>query len=62
LHSRSISKAVRQSLIRQRDAEIGLSAQRRCQRAQTLRRLLELFQGSDPAAERRRLKNEGLGF
>lgn len=58
----SVSEAIRRSLIRQRDAEIGLSSQRRRQRARTLRQLLELFEGSDPAEEVGRLKAEDLGF
>ena len=58
----SVSEAVRRSLIRQRDAEIGLSAQKRRQRARALLTLFELFEGSDPAQEVRRLKAEDSGF
>lgn len=58
----SVSEAIRRSVIRQRDAEMGLSARRRRERALVLRRLFELFDGNDPAAEVRRLKEEDAGF
>ena len=58
----SASEAIRRSVIRQRDAELGLSAPRRRDRTLVLRRLLELFEGNDAAAEVRRLKAEDEGF
>lgn len=58
----SVSEAIRRSVIRQRDAEMGLPARRRRERALVLRRLFELFDGNDPAAEVRRLKEEDAGF
>jgi hypothetical protein len=61
-HGCSVSEAIRRSLVRQRDAEVGLSAQRRRARVGALRQLFELFEGSDPAEEVRRLKPEDVGF
>ena len=58
----SVSEAVRRSVVRQRDAELGVPTGRRRQRIATLRRLFELFEGNDPAAEIRRLKAEDEGF
>lgn len=58
----SVSEAIRRSLIRQRDAEIGVPAARRRQRMTALRRLVSLFEGNDAAAEIRRLKAEDGGF
>lgn len=58
----SVSEAVRRSVVRQRDAELGLPAGRRRERVIALRRLFELFDGNDPAAEIRRLKAEDEGF
>ncbi len=58
----SVSEAIRRSLIRQRDAEIGVSTARRRERALVLRRLCALFAGSDPGAEVHRLKAEDAGF
>jgi hypothetical protein len=61
-HGCSVSEAIRRSLVRQRDAEVGMSAQRRRARVGVLRQLFELFKGSDPAGEVRRLKAEDVGF
>lgn len=58
----SVSEAIRRSVIRQRDAEMGLSARRCRERALVLRRLLEIFEGNAAAAEVRRLKAEDAGF
>jgi hypothetical protein len=58
----SVSEAVRRSLVRQRDAELGVPAGRRRERAIALRRLFGLFEDNDPAAEIRRLKAEDEGF
>jgi hypothetical protein len=58
----SFSEAVRRSLIRQRDAELGVSRRRRRARAGALRKLFELMQGNDPAEEVRRLKAQDAGF
>lgn len=58
----SVSEAMRQALIRQRDAELGLPRERRRERARALRRLFVLFAENDPAAEVRRLKAEDEWF
>jgi hypothetical protein len=58
----SVSEAMRRALIRQRDAEVGVPRERRRERSRALRRLFDLFQGNDPAAEIRRLKAEDAGF
>jgi hypothetical protein len=58
----SLSEAMRRALVRQRDAEVGIPARRRRERARALRRLFDLFAGNDPAAEVRRLKAEDHGF
>ena len=58
----SVSVAMRQALIRQRDAELGLPRERRRERARALRRLFVLFAENDPAAEVRRLKAEDEWF
>jgi hypothetical protein len=58
----SVSEAVRRSVVRQRDAELGVSAGRRRERAAALQRLFELFEGNNPGAEIRRLKAEDEGF
>lgn len=58
----SLSEAMRQALVRQRDADVGVPAGRRRERARALRRLFDLFAENDPAAEVRRLKDEDQGF
>jgi hypothetical protein len=58
----SVSEAIRRSVIRQRDAELGVTLERRRGRTQALRRLFKLFEGNDPAEEVRRLKSEDAGF
>ena len=58
----SVSEAVRRSIIRQRDTELGISARRRRERVAILRRLAKLFEGNDPHTEVRRLKAEDEGF
>jgi len=58
----SLSEAMRRALVRQRDADVGVPAGRRRERARALRRLFDLFAENDPAAEVRRLKAEDLGF
>ena len=61
-HGCSLSEATRRALIRQRDAEIGVPAQRRRERAKALRRLFDLFADNNPKAEVRGLKAEDQGF
>ena len=58
----SLSEATRRALIRQRDAELGLPADRRRERKRALQQLVHLFEGNDPRAELRRLKSEDEGF
>lgn len=58
----SVSEAIRRSVLRQRDREIGVTAGRRRARIACLQRLYGLFEGSDPRAEIRRLKGEDEGF
>jgi hypothetical protein len=58
----SVSEAIRRSLIKQRDAELGAPSVRRRARVKALRRLFRLFQGNDPREEIRRLKREDEGF
>lgn len=58
----SVSEAIRRSLIRNRDAELGIPRARRRERTTALKRLFDLFDGNDPAAEIRRLKAEDEGF
>ncbi len=58
----SLSEATRRALIRQRDAELGPSRERRRERVRTLRRLEDLFKDNDPLAEVKRLKAEDQGF
>jgi hypothetical protein len=58
----SVSEAIRRSVLRQRDAEIGVPAPRRRERVLALRRLIELSEGNDPAEETRRLKAQDAGF
>jgi hypothetical protein len=61
-HGCSLSEATRRALVRQRDSELGMPRGRRRERARAMRRLFELFEGNDPAAEVRRLKGEDEGF
>jgi hypothetical protein len=58
----SVSEAIRRSVVRQRDTEMGISAGRRQDRKKALRQLFALFEDNDPAAELRRLKAEDEGF
>ena len=58
----STSEAIRQAILRQRDAVIGVSAEQRRQRRRALEMLIELSEGGDPVDEIRRLKREDGGF
>ena len=58
----SISEAIRRSVIHQRDQTVGLTVERRAERARALRRAYELFEGNDPAAEVRALKAQDPWF
>lgn len=58
----STSEAVRRAVVRQRDAALGVSRERRQERTEALLRLFDLFEGHDPEAEIQRLKDEDEGF
>jgi len=58
----SVSEAIRRSVRRQHDVELGASSGRRRERTAALRRLFRLFEDNDPAAEVKRLKAEDEGF
>ena len=58
----TVSEAIRRSLVRQRDVELGVPPERRRKRVAALKKLYDLFEGNDPAAEVRRLKAEDDGF
>ena len=58
----TVSEAIRRSVIRQRDIEVGIPAEHRRRRVAILRRLFSLFEDNDPAKEIARLKAEDEGF
>lgn len=58
----SASEAIRRSVVRQRDAELGVPSHRRRERARALKRLCALFEGNDAREEVLRLKGEDAGF
>jgi hypothetical protein len=58
----SVSEAIRRSVVRQRNAELGPHSARRLTRRRALQRAFRLFQGNDAAAEIRRLKAQDAGF
>ena len=58
----STSEAIRRAVVEQRDAVLGVSPETSKRRTKTLKKLIELFDGNDPAAEVRRLKNEDSGL
>jgi antitoxin component of RelBE/YafQ-DinJ toxin-antitoxin module len=58
----TVSDAIRRSLVAQRDSVAGVTKSAREQRVKTLKRLFEIFDGNDAAAEVRRLKSEDQGF
>jgi hypothetical protein len=62
LYSCSVSEAVRRSVVRQRDTELGLPVGRRHARVAALRRLFALFKGNNPGAEIRCLRAGDDGF
>ncbi len=54
----SMPEAIRSAVLCQRDAAIGVPAERRQERRQILERLFELFEGNDPDEEIRQLNAE----
>lgn len=57
-----VSEAIRRAVLSQRDAVVGVTLEARKQRRRVLDQLFELFEGSDPEAEVKRLKAEDPGF
>lgn len=57
----STSEAIRRAVVRYRDIVTGATAEARRARKQTLLRLIELSEGSDPEAEVRQIKAEDVG-
>ena len=58
----STAEAIRQAVVRHREAVFGLPEDRRQERIRLLRRLFDLFEGHDAEEEVRRLKEEDEGF
>ncbi len=58
----STSEAIRRAVWQQYEATAGIPAPSRVRRRRILSRLFELFEGSDPAEEVRRLKSDDEGF
>jgi hypothetical protein len=58
----STSEAIRRAIVSQLEAESKPSAADRKRRREVLKRLFELFEDADAAAEVRRLKAEDSGF
>ncbi len=58
----STSEAIRRAVVRHRDAVFGVPAESRKERARTLTRLFDLFEGHDAEAEIRELKAQDEGF
>jgi len=58
----SVSEAIRRAVVGYRDGLLGASPKVRARRRRSLEQLFELFEGNDPAAETRRIKQEDAGF
>lgn len=58
----STSEAIRRSVLRQRDAVLGIPPARIDERTRLLNRLFDLFEGHDVTDEIRRLKEQDEGF
>ena len=58
----SASEAIRRAVVRHRNTVFGVPAESRRERARSLRRLFDLFEGHDAEEEVRRLKAEDEGF
>jgi len=58
----STSEAIRRAIVRQLEVESRPSAAERRRRRDVLKKLFHLFEGTDAAAEVRRLKDEDAGF
>ncbi|MBI4821064.1 MAG: hypothetical protein HY791_32690 [Deltaproteobacteria bacterium] len=58
----STSEAIRRAVLGHREVVLGVPKSARVGRVKTLKRLAELFEGHDAAAEIRRLKSEDGGF
>jgi hypothetical protein len=57
-----MSEAIRRAVLRHRASLIGVPPESRQERVRLLKRLFELFEGTDPEEEIRRLKSEDEGF
>lgn len=57
-----VSEAIRRAVLSQRDATVGVTLEARKRRQRVLEQLFELFEGSDPEADVKRLKGEDPGF
>lgn len=58
----TLSEAIRRSVVRHRDAVVGVPPERRKDRKRALERLFELFEGHDAEEKIRRLKAQDEGF
>ena len=58
----SASEAIRRSVLRHREAVMGVPRERRMERVEVLHRLFHLFEGHDAEDEIRRLKEQDEGF
>ena len=58
----SLSEAIRRSILAHWDAVMGVTPELRRRRTMALRRLIELYEGTDPEEEIARLKGEDERF
>lgn len=58
----SVSEAIRRAVVGYRDGLLGATPKVRERRRRALKELFDLFEGNDPAAEIRRIKQEDAGF
>lgn len=58
----SASEAIRRSILQHRETVMGVSPERRKERVQVLKRLIDLFEGHDVEEEIRRLKEQDEDF
>ncbi len=58
----STAEAIRRAIVQQRNTMLGTPRESRPDKTKILERLYELFEGSDPEEEIRRLKEQDEGF
>ena len=58
----SVSEAIRRAVVGYRAGLLGATPKVRERRRRALKELFDLFEGNDPAAEIRRIKQEDAGF